>query len=390
MANRSSRVVDPEALTESKILRDKEIAKASEDQAQRILRKVKHIFFALWNGTGYLTLKQVAEFYEVGEEAVRSLCRPERHKSELWSDGVRILRKQELNDAPVVLTGASTTSQLTVFPVRGILRVGFILRDSLVARQVRDVALNIIEGVGQFLPQEVLEQLIQGSPPLQAFSDGANLKLSVPLFDYWGAIKISNLEKYYQTGGIHGLTAKSIRDRIMALAGRIDIDGWDFKAQKQIKYQLTSSRYKYPDFSVMLPSVIDGVEEKVLFMFMFDSLIIKEDYVESCVGRNYITYAKEHLNINHAFLFFVAPFGATPDAEIYIKDKWAEEKTKGYVGVLTVKELAQLLCDQARACKNSNFIKGGIRKDFADLLTYQMPDPLLLLMNFPGFSSGFN
>ncbi len=176
----------------------------------------------------------------------------------------------------------------------------------------------------------------------------------------------------------------------MALAGRIDIDGWDFRTQKQLRYELASLRYKYPDFSIMLPSVIDGVEERVLFMFMFDDLIIKEEYVESCVGRNYITYAKENLNINHAFLFFVAPFGATPDAEIYIKQKWSEEKTKGYVGALTVKELAQLLFTQARACKKSNFVKGEIRKDFADLLTYQMPDPLLLLMNFPGSSSGFN
>lgn len=145
---------------------------------------------------------------------------------------------------------ASTSSQQTIYTLRGVLRMGFILRDSEIAKQVRNVALNIIEGVGQFLPQEVLEQLIQRNSPLQAFSDGANLKLSVPLFDHWGAIKISNLEKYYQTGGIPGLTAKSIRDRIMALAGRIDIDGWDFKAQQQIKYQLTSSRYKSNELKI--------------------------------------------------------------------------------------------------------------------------------------------
>ncbi len=388
MSYRSNRAVEPEALTESKILRNKELAKTSDEQTQKILYKVKELYFAVWQGIGRATRQQIADFYGVAEETIDTNFR--RHREEFLSDGVKVFTGEDLRKVRFIMNLSPSSPRETIYTPRSVLRMGFILRDSEVARQVRDVALNIIEGVGQFLPQDVLEELIQGNLPLQAFCDGADLKLSVPLFDHWGCIKISHLKRRYPDGGIHGLSVKGIRDRIMALAGYIDIDGWDFKAQKQLKYELKSSRYKYPDFSIILPSRIDGVEEKVLFMFMFDDLIIKEDYVENCVGRNYITYAKEHLNINHAFLFFVAPFGATPDAEAYIKEKWSEEKTKGYIGALTVKELAELLYNQARSCKKSNFVKGEIRKDFADLLTYKMPDPLLLLMNYPTPSPGIN
>jgi hypothetical protein len=388
--NRSSnRSVEAEALTESKILRDKEIGKASEDQAQRILSKVKHVFFALWNGTGYLTLKQVAEFYEVGEEAVRSLCRPERHKSELESDGVRILRRQELNDAPVVLTGASKTSQLTVFPVRAVLRVGFILRDSLVARQVRDVALNIIEGVGRLLSREILEDLLNNNPPLQPLVEQSDLKISVPLAPHWDVMK-RKLNKLYPSGGIHGMSTKDIRDKIAALATHIGDGGWELRSQKELHTSTPSNRVKYPDFSISLPVNVEGKQERAIFMFLFDNLIVDYEQVERAAGKNYIRLAKSVLEIDYAFLFFVAPFGAAPDAEIYLRQEWPAEQERGFVGILTVKELSELLINQARKCKKSNLVKGEIKRDFKELFDYHMPDPLLVMVDFPPFSSGGN
>lgn len=381
--NRSSnRSVEAEALTESKILRDKEIAKASEDQTRRILNKVKQVFFALWNGTGYLTLKQVAEFYEVGEEAVRSLCRPERHKAELESDGVKTLRRQELKDAPVVLTGASTTSQLMVFPIRAVLRVGFILRNSEVAKHVRDVALNIIEGVGRLLSREILEDLLNNHPPLQALVEQSDLKISVPLAPYWDAMK-RGIKKSYPTGGIPGLSTKDIQNRIAALSTRIDIDGWEFRTQKELRNQTVSNRTKYPDFSITLPVNVEGRQEKAIFMFLFDNLMIDYEQVEECAGRNYLKLAKNFSGIEHAFLFFVAPFGATPDAEIYLKQDWPAEKERGFIGVLTVEELSELLIKQARNCKKSNLVKGQIKRDFKELFDYHMPDPLLVMAGYP-------
>jgi hypothetical protein len=381
MTNRSSRTVEPEALTESKILRDKEIGKASEEQTRRILNKVKQVFFALWNGTGYLTLKQVAEFYEVGEEAVRSLCRPERHKAELEADGVKTLRNQELKDAPVVLTGASKTSQLMVFPIRAVLRVGFILRDSEVARQVRDVALNIIEGVGRLLSREILQDLLNTNPPFQTLVERSDLKISAPLAPHWDAMK-RNLKKLYPNGGISGWSTKDIQNEIASLSTRIDIEGWEFRTKKELCNQTIASRTKYPDFSITLPVNVEGRQEKAIFMFLFDNLIINYEYVEECAGRNYLKLAKNFSQIEYAFLFFVAPFGATPDAEIYLQQDWPAEKERGFVGVLTVKELAELLINQGRSCKRSNLVKGEIYRDFKKLFDYQMPDPLLVMMGY--------
>lgn len=379
--NRSSnRSTEAEALTESKILRDKEISKASEDQTQKILKKVKHLYSATWQGVDRVTRQEVANFYEVSIETITTAY--QRHKEEFTNDGVKVFRGKDLKDGKLIMSLPSTTSQELLFTPRSVLRMGFILRDSEIARQVRDVALNIIEGVGRILGEEVLQELIAGIPSLQVFSQQSKPTISVPLSDYWHAMKITQLEACYPSGGIPGLSAKAIRDRIMALSGCIDMEGWDFKIQKQLRYELTSPRYKYPDFSAVIPSIIDGVKEKVLFLFMFDNLIIREDYVEKCVGRNYISYAKEYLNINYAFLFFVAPFGATPDAEIYIREKWSDDKTKGCIGVLTVEELAKLLVNQARTCKNSNLVKGDIKKNFAEILDYRMPDPLSVLMGY--------
>ncbi len=167
MTYRSNRTVEPEALTESKILRDKEIAKASEGQTQKILSKVKHLYFAVWQGTDRATRQQVASFYEVPAETIDTAFK--RHKLEFESDGVKVCRGEELRDARFTLNLASKSSQETIYTPRAVLRMGFVLRNSEVAKQVRNVALNIIEGIGQFLPQDVLEDLIQGIPQLKIF-----------------------------------------------------------------------------------------------------------------------------------------------------------------------------------------------------------------------------
>lgn len=122
-----------------------------------ILEKVKELL--LISGTDYAVLSQVADYYEVGLEAIASLVKDNRE--ELLEDGL------------VNATGAETKQILgkfskdfanqrgyftcdgiklnhrnnLLFTRRAILRVGMLLRDSAIAKEVRTQLLNIEEKV---------------------------------------------------------------------------------------------------------------------------------------------------------------------------------------------------------------------------------------------------
>lgn len=122
-----------------------------------VLEKVKSVL--LIPGTDFATVKQVAGFYEVGEEAIQSLYKD--NKAELDSDGVVLKKYKEFINVleGQLKTGRGKTTvtledatQITipmrgvkVFPRRAILRVGMLLRDSEIAKEVRSQLLNIEE-----------------------------------------------------------------------------------------------------------------------------------------------------------------------------------------------------------------------------------------------------
>lgn len=106
-----------------------------------------------------MTLKQVAEYYEVDSHTIEMICN--RYSGELELDGVYKMKvKDFLNSHYVRIEKQSYTttffyengmsitmsnSGLKVFPRRAILRVGMLLRDSEVAKEVRTQLLNIEE-----------------------------------------------------------------------------------------------------------------------------------------------------------------------------------------------------------------------------------------------------
>lgn len=138
---------------DDKVLRDKSV------EHYEVLEKVKELL--LIPNTKWATQKQVAEYYEVGEKAIETIY--SRHRDELESDGVSLKSYKEFlniqnegleisyvvgktiftfangNELPVPNRG------LKVFPRRAILRVGMLLRDSEVAKEVRTQLLNIEE-----------------------------------------------------------------------------------------------------------------------------------------------------------------------------------------------------------------------------------------------------
>ncbi len=123
-----------------------------------VLERVKELL--LLPGTDCMTVKQVAEFYEVGPEAIQSVYKD--HRQELELDGVKNTRQAEVLN---VLEGQLDRSRtkvviiskvdgktyevpnrgLKLFPRRAVLRVGMLLRDSEVAREVRTQLLNTEE-----------------------------------------------------------------------------------------------------------------------------------------------------------------------------------------------------------------------------------------------------
>jgi len=116
-----------------------------------ILDKVKDI---VWLGEkNKVSINQVARYYEVGLEAVKSMIK--RNGDELKEDGIKVVKKKELKeikgkvqDEPQLdslYEELKYTRSLTIFPRRAVLRVGMLLRDSEIAKTVRSYLLNIEE-----------------------------------------------------------------------------------------------------------------------------------------------------------------------------------------------------------------------------------------------------
>lgn len=122
-----------------------------------VLEKVKKLL--LIPSFEVMTLKQVADYYEVNPHTVEMIC--SRNSEELNSDGVcRKKVKDFINSQHVRSEKSSYTTTfvydnglnitmsnggLKVFPRRAILRVGMLLRDSEVAKEVRTQLLNVEE-----------------------------------------------------------------------------------------------------------------------------------------------------------------------------------------------------------------------------------------------------
>lgn len=151
---------------DDKTLRDKSV------EHYEVLEKVKELL--LIPNTKWATQKQVAEYYEVGEKAIETIY--SRHRDELESDGVSLKSYKEFLNiqnegleisyvvGKTIFTFANGNELtvpnrgLKVFPRRAILRVGMLLRDSEVAREVRTQLLNIEEKTSTEIKTEDIEE----------------------------------------------------------------------------------------------------------------------------------------------------------------------------------------------------------------------------------------
>ena len=170
-----------------------------------VLDKVKDLF--LIPAMECMTMKQVADYYEVPIEAVRKCHR--RNKDELEQDGVRKHSVSDIRNSigtkcpnlkmpyekGSMIIEIDENTKIVVpnvgvilFPKRAILRVGMLLRDSVIAKEVRTQLLNIVE-VAQEEKPEIITQEIQKEEDLllnisKAFATGNVMKLMTAMQEY--------------------------------------------------------------------------------------------------------------------------------------------------------------------------------------------------------------
>lgn len=156
--------MNSENFIEQKSLRDECVDRVE------VLEKVKGLL--LIPHFECMTLKQIAEYYEVEYNAVK-LCY-QRHTDEIKDDGVsktapkdfRILKGtsctlknfKQMNGKAVVefdngVTFIVPNKGLLMFPKRAIMRFGMLLRDSRVARELRTQLLNVVEHAEETNPE---------------------------------------------------------------------------------------------------------------------------------------------------------------------------------------------------------------------------------------------
>ena len=167
-----------------------------------VLDKVKELVFM--KGTEYMTTQQVADYYEVGLEAVKSITK--RHKEELETNGLTLLKgkalksfKGQVQDEPNI----KFVSQLMLFSKRTILNIGMLLSDGDVAEQVRTLLLDNHEQLNNIHKkldngEEITKEDIDKSNPLYFVNREKELRqqekdLNISLAE---AINTGDMNKY--------------------------------------------------------------------------------------------------------------------------------------------------------------------------------------------------
>lgn len=97
----------------------------------------------------HATTEQVAAFYEVPVKTIQTVTF--RNGDELDDDGYRVVTRGAF-EVTFNMKVTSSASRIALFPRRAILRVGMLLRDSTIARQVRDHLLDSEKQVADFDP----------------------------------------------------------------------------------------------------------------------------------------------------------------------------------------------------------------------------------------------
>ena len=96
-----------------------------------------------------ISTNQIANFYECGLEAVKTIIK--RNREEFENDGMIVLKGQDLKDFKEEIGEVQNeptlnyASSLTILPKRSLFRIGMILTNNAIATKIRNYLLNIEE-----------------------------------------------------------------------------------------------------------------------------------------------------------------------------------------------------------------------------------------------------
>ncbi|MDF2790130.1 MAG: hypothetical protein K0S80_3228 [Neobacillus sp.] len=176
-----------DAFIESKSLRESVI------RHTEVLDKVKGL--VMLPDDLHITIQLAAEYFEVSDKTIESLIFD--NKDELESDGLRVLTGDELSSFKKESQISSRAGSLTIIPRRAVLRMGMMLRDSEVAKQVRTYLLNLEEAT----PKRARVKAIKA--PIGSLNN--TVKIVGPYMDALGLspeVKAATIKSIYKTGGI--------------------------------------------------------------------------------------------------------------------------------------------------------------------------------------------
>lgn len=124
---------------ENQLLENKKIREEVVDRIE-VLEQVGELL--LLPNTEFATTEMVAKYYVEDIETIKKIV--ERHNDEIISDGYKVLTANELRDIKSLCQIKSRARSLAIFPKRAILRIGMLLRDSEIAKELRSRLLDII------------------------------------------------------------------------------------------------------------------------------------------------------------------------------------------------------------------------------------------------------
>ena len=138
-----------------------------------ILEKVNKLL--LIPGTEFATIKEISDFYEVSVEPIQKIY--QRNKIEIDMDGIRLISASELIGHECPISKEVSKNQfktiisyengriveipnrgIKVFPKRAILRIGMMLQNSNIAKEVRTQLLNIEEKTSNEVKVQDIEE----------------------------------------------------------------------------------------------------------------------------------------------------------------------------------------------------------------------------------------
>jgi hypothetical protein len=139
-------------LLESVSARNEKLSNLSQDASLDHLNRAKSLVMAMWQGTGVATTEQMAGYYEVSIDTVKMMLT--RHRDEFESDGVKEIKGKDLkvlySQGSNGLLLPEKVTRLNIWTPRAALRLGMLLRDSEIAKQVRTLLLD----VAMLVPQQ--------------------------------------------------------------------------------------------------------------------------------------------------------------------------------------------------------------------------------------------